>query len=330
VVSVKDVAIQAGVSPSTVSRVMNGTFPVDEKTKRKVLETVEKMHYKPNLLARGLRNRTGKLLGLMVPHIVHETFATFISYVEKACVARGYTVILGNTRENPQVEEQILAKFIGLNVDGIIVFQASDGSSVIKNFKDRGIPVVGIDRALQEEEADHVIVGNREAGQMAAKYLYSMGHVSVACIEGPAPVRLSRERFEGFKEYYSSKGQDVVSIRAKNFEFEEGITAVRSLLEQGKEFTGLWAQDDLLAIGAMHELKRLGIRIPEDISVMGMDDIKTCRMVFPALTTIRQPYEEICEKALDLLINRIKDPVLPISRFTLPPSLVIRDSVKRI
>lgn len=309
---------------------MRGTGPVDNDTRQRVLDAVEQLGYRPNLLARGLRTRSGKLLGLIVPEILHETFATFITHVEQACVDRGFTMILGNTREDPAFEEKVLENFIGLNVDGIIISQVSDASSALQSFQDRGIPVVGIDRALQEEEVDHVIVGNYEAGQMAAKYMYSMGHRAVACIQGPAPVRLTRERFEGFRDFYQAKGLKVDSVIGKDFSFETGILALRSLLEHCGEFTGLWAESDHLAIGAMHELKRLGVQIPQQISLMGMDDIKSSMMLFPALTTIRQPYKEICETAVDLLIDRIKDPGLPIRKIVLSPNLVIRDTVTRI
>jgi LacI family transcriptional regulator len=309
---------------------MRGTGPVDDATRRKVLEAVEILGYKPNLLARGLRTRSGKLLGLMVPEILHETFATFICHVEEACMVRGFTMILGNTREDPAVEERVLENLLGLNVDGIIISQVSDTSSALKTFRDRGIPVVGIDRALQEEEVDHVIVDNCEAGEMAAKYLYSMGHRAVACLQGPTPVRLSRERFEGFRNFYRTKGLEVDSVVGDDFGYETGIVAVRSLLEHCREFTGLWAESDHLAIGAMHELKRLGVQIPQQVSLMGMDDIKTSSMIFPSLTTIQQPYKELCEKAVELLIERMADPGLPIRKVVMSPSLVIRDTVQRI
>jgi DNA-binding LacI/PurR family transcriptional regulator len=165
---------------------------------------------------------------------------------------------------------------------------------------------------------------------MAAKYLYSMGHRAVACLQGPTPVRLSRERFEGFRNFYRTKGLEVDSVVGDDFGYETGIVAVRSLLEHCREFTGLWAESDHLAIGAMHELKRLGVQIPQQVSLMGMDDIKTSSMIFPSLTTIQQPYKELCEKAVELLIERMADPGLPIRKVVMSPSLVIRDTVQRI
>ncbi|MGO8695396.1 MAG: LacI family DNA-binding transcriptional regulator [Rectinemataceae bacterium] len=325
--SLKDVSKLAGVSPSTVSRVITGTIRVDEDTKKRVLEAIDELKYKPNLIARGLRNRSGRLIGLMVPEIMHETFAAFISHVEEACVRRGFTMILGNTREDPATEDRVLSNFVGMNVDGIIISRVSDKSAVMSALESSGIAVVGIDRALDDELTDHVLVDNRLAGEIAAKYFWSMGHRKLVCISGPESISLSRERLEGFKTFFAERDIGINHVAGDDFEFEAGLKCIRRILEQGIEFTGIWAENDLMAIGAMRELKRLGMKIPEDISIIGMDDIKTTQMVLPALTTVRQPYSEICDLAVDLLLQRIENPEAEPRRVILAPELVIRDSV---
>jgi len=327
--SLKDVSRLAGVSPSTASRVMTGNVRVDERTRSRVLAAVEQLRYKPNLLARGLRKQSGRLIGLMVPEILHETFAIFISLVEEACVERGFTMILGNTRDDLVVEERVLDNLIGLKVDGIIVSLVSDRSAVMSSLRKSDIAVVGIDRAVEDEHVDRVQIDNREAGRIAARYLHSMGHRRIACIAGPQSVALSRKRSAGFREYLIQRGIEPISIAGADFEFETGMTCLRALLERGEEFTAVWAQNDLLAIGAMRELDRLGIRVPEDVSIMGMDDIKTTRMVLPALTTVRQPFRAICQKAVELLLRRMENPGSPPRSTVLTPELVIRGSVRR-
>jgi DNA-binding LacI/PurR family transcriptional regulator len=309
---------------------MSGNTPVGEKTRAKVLESVSALNYRTNLFARGLRTQSGRLLGLVVPEILHETFATFIAYVEQACQTKGFVMILGNTRDDLKVERRVLDNFIGLNVDGIIISQVADGSSILRGLKQQGIPCVGIDRALEEEYDDQVIVDNYEAGKIAAEHFYFMGHRRLACIQGPKAVRLSRERYSGFCGFFKSVGIEVVSVAAKDFEFESGAVAARSLLKSRRTFTGVWAENDLLAIGAMSEFCRVGMRVPEDVSVMGMDDIPASQMVHPSLTTIKQPYQDMCEKAVELLISRIREPSLPARRFVLPSSLVVRNSVRKI
>jgi len=327
--SLKDVSKLAGVSASTASRVMTGSVRVDERTRERVLAAVAQLHYKPNLLARGLRKRSGRLIGLMVPEILHETFAIFISLVEEACVERGFTMILGNTRDDLAVEERVLSNLIGMKVDGIIISLVSDRSAVMSSLRKTDIAVVGIDRAVEDEHVDRVQVDNRKAGRMAARYLHSMGHTRIACIAGPQAVALSRERSAGFREYLAQQGVGPIEIAGMDFEFETGMTCLRALLERGEEFTAVWAHNDLLAIGAMREMDRLGIRVPEDVSIMGMDGIKTTEMVLPALTTVRQPFPAICKRAVDLLLRRMEHPGGPPRHLVLAPELVIRGSVRR-
>jgi LacI family transcriptional regulator len=328
--SLKDVSRLAGVSLSTASRVVTGNPRVDEEMRARVLAAVAQLDYKPNLLARGLRNRSGRLIGFMVPEILHETFAIFISEAESACVDRGFTMILGNTHEDPEVEERVLGNLIGMNVDGIVVSVVSDSSAVLSSLKKLAIPAVGIDRALQNESIDLVEVDNHQAGAIAGRYLHAMGHVKIACLAGPHTVPLSRERSAGFREFLTRKGIQPIEIVGSDFEFETGARSLRTLLERGKEFTAIWAQNDLLAIGAMREMNRLGIRVPEDVSIIGMDDIKTTQMVLPTLTTIRQPFRAICRKAIELLLKRMENPGQESRRIVLAPELVIRDSVRRL
>ncbi len=328
--SLKEVGRLAGVSTSTASRVITGRARVDAVKRERVLAAIEELKYRPNFLARGLRSRSGKLIGLMVPEILHETFGILISLVEEACVARGFTMILGNTHDDPVAEERVLGNLIGMNVDGIIISLVSDRSAVMRNLERLDMPVVGIDRALEVGEMDRVEVDNRRAGAMAAQYLHSMGHEKIACIAGPQAVALSRERSAGFRRFLLERGVEPIHIEGSDFEFETGMHCLRTLLERGEEFTGVWAENDLLAIGAMREMYRLGIRVPEDVSIIGMDDIKTTRMVLPALTTIRQPFKSICTKAVELLLHRMSHPDAPPRHLVLTPSLVIRDSVRRL
>ena len=328
--SVKDVAKLAGVSPITVSRVFTGKIVVEASTRQKVLDAASELNYRPNLIARGLRNRSGRLIGLMVPEIMNETFAAYISNIEESCVKRGFTMILGNSHENPETEQHVLRNFIGMNVDGIIVSQVSDSSAVMNAIVSARIPVVAIDRALEDNRFDEVLLANRLAGELVAEYLWSQGHRKVVCIGGPESISLSRERLDGFRSFFAAKGLPIVSFSCRDFEFESGIACVNDLESRSVEFTGIWAQNDTLALGAMVALGRFGRRIPDDVSIVGMDDTRTAHMVTPALTTVRQLYQEISEAAVDLLLNRIRNPGSPLQRIVIEPQLILRDSVKQI
>ena len=327
--SIKDVSIRAGVSPSTVSRVITGAVPVDAETRRRVESAIDELGYRPNLFARGLRNRSARLIGLMVPEVMHETFSAFIEYTEDACRRHGFTLLLGNTKEDPDIEKKVLETFAGMSVDGVIVSQVSDASAIIRDMRERGIPVVGIDRALETEKVDRVVADNRGAGLLAARYLRSMGHREVLCLGGPTSIKLSRDRWEGFKTYYAQQGCEVPYIEGSDFGFEAGVQGIRQAFRKGFSFTALWAQSDLIAIGAMKELVRLGTQVPRDVSVLGMDDIRLAEMLTPELTSIRQPLRAMCEHAVDLIVHRLGDPEREAETITLETELIIRSSVVR-
>jgi DNA-binding LacI/PurR family transcriptional regulator len=216
-----------------------------------------------------------------------------------------------------------------MNVDGVIVSQVSDSSAAIGDLRKRGIPVVGIDRALETEKVDRVVVDNRGAGLLAARYLRSMGHRDVLCLGGPASIKLSRDRWEGFTTYFAGQDIDVPYVEGKDFGFEAGVRGVQEAFRRGLSFTALWAQSDLIAIGAMKELTRLGTRIPMDVSVLGMDDIRLAEMLTPELSSIRQPLRAMCDQAVDSIVARMDEPEKEAETITLETELIIRSSVVR-
>jgi DNA-binding LacI/PurR family transcriptional regulator len=167
----------------------------------KVREAIRKLNYKPNLLAKGLRLKSGHLIGLVVPELdpIH-TFADIIRYAEESTSLHGYSLIVGNNRNSPDVEEQFIEDLIRRNVDGIIFSRVSDESRVLKLLDQRNIPIVVIDRVLKDESVPCVVIDNYRAGTLAAKHLVSLGHKHIACITGPLNITLCRERLDGFKQ----------------------------------------------------------------------------------------------------------------------------------
>lgn len=332
-VSMKDVAKLAGVSISTVSRVINNSIPVDINTRRRVEEAIRQLDYKPNLLAKGLRIKSGNLIGLIVPETVqHHAFASFISYIEKSVTKHGYNLILGYNHNDPNVEARFIDNLIRRNVDGIIFSRVSDESHVLRIMDDTHIPVVIIDRALENEDVPSVILDNYKAGQMAAEYFLKIGHRNIGCVTGPLNISLSRERLRGFKDTLIKYGINIEDgdIYEGNFKFDSGVMAADFFTSrENKSYTAIWAQNDLMAIGVINALMRKGIRIPDDISVMGMDDISFATMMVPSLTTIAQPFEEMCEIAVDMIFKQ-KDNISIKKKVLLEPQLVIRETTKEL
>ena len=331
--SMKDVARLAGVSISTVSRVINKTIPVDEETRKRVEEAVRNLNYKPNLLAKGLRLKSGNLIGLVVPEFVHsQAFSEFINYTEEFAVKYGFNLILGNNHNNPDIEERFIDSLIRRNVDGIIFSRVSDESRVLRIIDKTNIPIVVIDRALDNEDVPSVVLDNYKAGVIAAEHLVKIGHKNIACITGPLNISLCRERLKGFKDVLSKNG---ISLKREfifegDFKYDSGIEAMKYFLENNYKITAIWAQNDLMAIGALNTLKHYGIKIPEEMSLIGMDNINLTEMVVPSITTIMQPYKEMCEKAVELIIKQEKKVEIFNKKVIVKPSIIIRETTVKI
>jgi len=324
----KDVAKLANVSESTVSRVINSNIPVDAETRRRVETAVQKLDYKPNLMAKGLRIKRSHLIGLVVPEIVHHTFASFIQYLEEAAVARGYNLIVGNHRDDPSLEESFIDMLVRRNVDGIIFSRVSDKSRIMKFIDKARVPVVVIDRAAEHEELASVVLDNHRAGQIAGDHLGSLGHRAIGCVTGPLRIPLSRERLAGFRDALSRFGASLPddAVFEGDFKFESGMRGAEAILRGHPEITAIWAQNDLMAVGVLKHLLEIGREVPAGMSLVGMDDITLARMITPALTTVTQPFEQICEKAVEMLLAMKEGDQSSPGRIILEPGLVVRDS----
>jgi DNA-binding LacI/PurR family transcriptional regulator len=326
--SMKDVAKLSGVSESTVSRVINQNIPVDEATRLRVEEAIGKLNYKPNLLAKGLRIKSSRIIGLVVPEIVHHTFSSFIQFIEESTLARGYALIVGNHKDDPEIEESFIDGLIRRHVDGIIFSRVSDESRVMKIISRSQVPVVVIDRAAEKEELASVVLDNRKAGILAGEHLVGLGHTRIGCIAGPLKIPLCRERLAGLREVLDRHGQSIPedAVIEGDFKFESGIQAAEEILLNHPEITAIWAQNDLMAVGALKFLTNTGRTVPRDISLMGMDDIGLARMISPALSTISQPFEEICEKAVELLLSQKNGNGSSARKIVMDPGVVVRES----
>lgn len=324
----KDVAKLAGVSVSTVSRVINGTIPVDEATRVKVEDAIKKMNFKPNLLARGLRAKSGHMIGLAVPEILHQTFAYFVKYTEECALEFGFNLILGNTHNDPDIEERFIDSLLQRNIDGIIFSRVSDKSRILHIVDKTEVPIVVLDRALDVEDVPTVILDNIMAGRLAGEHFASLGHEQVGCITGPLDIALSRERLSGFKQVLQNSNIDLPDshVCEGDFKYESGVVCMEKLLKRSPHITAIWAQSDLMAIGALNVLRKQNIKVPDDVSIMGMDNISFSEIKVPALTTIAQPYREMCNAAVEMLLNQKQKKKLEETKVILPPELIIRES----
>ncbi len=328
VASIKDIARLAGVSVTTVSRVLSDNPRVGEATRAKVKRAIGATGYRPNLLARGLRSGSGNVIGLAVPEILPEPFAALIQHTGRFCAERGFGLMVGSTGGTPQAEGAFIEDLLRRHVDGIIFSRVSDRSRVITFLEQSNIPVVILDRSLDRENIPTVVLDNRRAGAMAAEHLVRLGHRAIGVVTGPQDIGLCRERQRGFTAALGRHGLRIPDsmVFEGDFRPETGRVAARALLEAGLPITALWCHNDLMAFGAMHTFARHGVRVPEDLSVVGMDDSTICELMDPTLTTVTQPFEEMCRRAVELIVGLRTGQWTQERHVVLSPGIVIRES----
>ncbi|MDY0091699.1 MAG: LacI family DNA-binding transcriptional regulator [Candidatus Vecturithrix sp.] len=331
--SMKDVARLAEVSISTVSRVINQNIPVDQRTRQRVEDAIKKLNYRPNLLAKGLRLKSGNLIGLVVPDFVPlHAFAYIIKYIEESAARHDFNLILGNNLDNPDIEEHFIDSLLRRSVDGIIFSRVSDESRVLRILNKRNIPIVVIDRALEDEGVPTVVINNYRAGVLAAEHFISSGHRQIGCLTGPLNIRLCRERVKGFKDTILNHQLefDDTFIFEGDFKLESGMKGAAYFRKPPQKITAIWAHNDVMAAGVMKELYKQGINVPQQMSVMGMDDIILATMMTPALTTIRQPFQAMSEQAVELiLLQKHGQPILE-KAIVLEPELIVRETTRQM
>jgi LacI family transcriptional regulator len=326
--SIKDVAKFVGCSTSTVSRVLNNRDAVDPITREKVLEAIHTLGYKPNLVAQELRVKRGNLIGLVVPNTLTHSFTFLFYHIMEYARRQGYSVIFGDTQDNPQLEEVFIDDLLRRHVNGIIFSRISDESRIMPKLLRKNVPFVIIDRCLEQEGVPTVMLDNTQAGRLAARHFIELGHKKIVCLTGPLNIRLCRDRLNGFKEELENQGIPIAKDRILEgkFIFQSGIDAVDRLLQRGDDFSAIWAQNDIMTFGVLKELYRRGIRVPAEVSVMGMDNMDFGEMISPALTTIHYPFDEMAEKAVELIVKQRDGESIANTTVVLMPSLVVRES----
>lgn len=330
--SLKEVAKRAGVSVSTVSRVINHKYLVKEDTRKKVNEVIKELEYKPDLLARGLRIQKTNLIGLLVPDIDTPFFSRLSKYIEEAALKKGYAVILCSTGNNPAKEEMFVRLFLQRKVDGIIWSRVSDESFLLKSLGKNMVPCVIFDRKLGLENIPTVALDNRMGGQMAAEHLVELGHEKIACITGPLKINICRERLEGFLDVLKRMNVRLPNnyIFEGNFKVESGINALKYFLKlpDVKRPTAIFSMNDLMAIGIMQEARKYGLFIPEDLSIIGFDNVFESSICYCPLTTISQPFEKIAEEGIKLMVKLIQKKKIRKNTVLIKPNIIVRSSTR--
>jgi LacI family transcriptional regulator len=326
----KEVARAAEVSVATVSHVINGTRFVSPELAGRVHKAMGALGYTPDATARSLRVRRTQTIGLVIPDNSNPFFAELARRIEEAGFDAGYTTILGNSGERPERERQYVSTLLSKRVDGLIIapFRAVDDA--LKRLLDKAaIPIVVIDRDEALDAADAVLHDDAGGGRLAAEHLLALGHREIACVAGPPHHGPGPGRLDGFldalRDAGITLGED--AIVAADYHFDGGRQAASELLARDRRFTAVFAANDLMAAGTIRELLGQGLTVPGDVSVIGFDDAPLAEMTAPALTTVRQPLQQMAETAVSLLLARLDETANgERGRHLLATSLVVRDS----
>src|SRR5699024_1671707 len=332
--TIKDVAKLAGVSTSTVSRALSGNIPVSEETKAKVMKAVKELNYKPNLMAKGLKEGKSNVIGLIIPDIQNPIFPSIVRGIEDAARNNGFNVVLINTDENIDNEVAAVNMLKNRWIDGFIFATATstENSKHIYQLIKENIPVVLIIRNIGED-FNSVVTNNCEASYEAVSYMINRGLRKIGIVNGDLNLNLYMERFKGYREALADNELEVVDEICFNSS-NSGLSCYELLKdyfskeENRNKIDGIFATNDYKAIEAVRAIKDSGLKVPEDISIMGFDDVIISSFIDPPLTTVYQPFYEIGERSVERLLGLINTKDLTNKKVeVLDSKLTIRNSV---
>ncbi|MFN8443992.1 MAG: LacI family DNA-binding transcriptional regulator [Caldilineaceae bacterium] len=326
-VTLHDVAMASGVSLQTVSRVINHRADVSEETRAQIWETIQRLGYKPNALARGLASRRSHILGIITLPLNDYFRAQIITGLEKQARAMGYACQMSFTNDNASDLQELFADMLARQVDGVIVL-------VPKQFPNPQLlsdtPIVSVAHKLDNSNAINVDVDNIDGAYQAMRHLLSLGHRTIGQIVGPHDWTPASDRIEGSRralaEYQLKQSPDDM-VECREWSFEAGYQAAHHLLRSNPQITALFCHMDWMAVGAYRALREANRRIPEDVSVIGYDDLPICQYLDPPLTSVRQPSQGLGQLIAQLAVNAVEHTTPFRQDILVPVELMIRSSV---
>ncbi|MDQ1042540.1 LacI family DNA-binding transcriptional regulator [Streptomyces sp. V4I2] len=330
--TIKTVAARAGVGRTTVSRVINGSELVSDKARAAVLAAIAELNYVPNSVARGLVTSRTNSVALVIP----ESESRLGSEPYFSAVIRGVSTALAETRTQLQLmlvrdqaeRDQLTESVAERRVDGVLLVSVHEHDPLPGLLEDMGLPTVLAGRRSPDESLSHVHSDNAGGAATAVSHLLARGRRTVATISGPLDMDVARSRLQGWRETLEKAGHEATDrlVASGDFTEEGGEAAMRSLIEQVPELDAVFVASDVMAAGALVELRRQGRGVPDEVAVVGFDDSIIARHSNPPLTTVRQPVEEIGSMIAHILMEEIGDPESPRRHVTLPTELVVRES----
>ncbi len=335
-ITIKDLARELGISPSTVSRALKDHPDISAKTKKMVSDLAKKLDYQPNSIALSLRSSKTNTIGVIIPELVHFFFSTVISGIEDVAYDEGYNVILCQSNESHEREIINAHALLSHRVDGLLVSVSKESKNFdhLQSFQDRNLPMIFFDRIAEGIHASSVVVDDRQGAYKAVAHLIEQGCRRILHLAAPPALMISTYRKQGYMDALRDAGlprdPDLIQYCHSGSNVEEADEIVSGLIHKGVKFDGIFANNDLTAIGAMNVLKRNGLRIPEDVAVVGFSNWQMAALVEPALSSVTQPGFEMGQTATRLFIEQLNYPSTTVHRkVVLETDLIIRESSKR-
>lgn len=328
--TMKDIARLAGVSTSTVSHVINKSRFVSDEITERINLAVQQLNYAPSALARSLKMNRTKTIGMLMTTSTNPFFGEVVKGVERSCYHQGYNLILCNTEGDDQRMKSNINTLLQRRVDGLLLMCSTlegERLDVFDRYPD--IPIVVMDWGPILFSCDKIQDNSLQGGYMATKHLIDCGHRDIGCITGPLNRHQAQMRYDGYKRALTQAGFAINPdwIVEADFECEGGYQAFETLYQRGKLPSALFVSNDMMAMGVLQAASQKGLRVPDELSLIGYDDVHIAKFMTPALTTIHQPKYRLGKAAVDTLLYRLENPDTTAQVVQLEPTLVVRNSV---
>jgi LacI family transcriptional regulator len=307
--TVADVAKQAGVSVSTAARVLSGTGYASDDTRRLVLEAARELGYVPNQIARSLRTRQTRTVGLLIGDVENSFYSVIARYVEAVAKDAGYHVVLCNSDDDPKIEREYLKLLEGMRIDALIVTPTAKNRRYLAELMDKDIVIVQVDRRVEGLDADAVLVDNESGAASAVEHMIGAGHTRIGILTGDLDVPTASQRLAGYERTLREHGITVTSslVKSGSFHREHAIEDATDLIRVRPHPTAILAANNILAEASLIALDQEGFRVPRDVSVVAFDDVQWMSMVEPPITTVRQPVADMAISAAELALRRLRE-----------------------
>jgi DNA-binding LacI/PurR family transcriptional regulator len=302
--SIAEVAQRASVSTATVSRVINGNQKVGAAYRKRVLQAIDELDYRPNQLARNLRTQRSATIGVVVADIENPYFSTAVRAVEDAAFKEGYRVLVCSTDESSQKQDAYLQALEEERALGVIISPSDPNGAGISGLLDKGIPLVALDRAVRDPRADAVLPDNLNGARIATELLLDAGHRDIGILIGPLATETASERLAGYDMAMRSAGLTPCAIEG-GFRVEVAYQAISEQIRRARLPSALLISNNLMVLGTLNAARQAGLKVPDDLAIVGIDDPEWAALIDPPLTTMAQPVRRMALDAMELLLERV-------------------------